>query len=595
MKVKLFSMVVILLINEVSIAQNTWQAQASGLSTALNSVFFIDVHRGWAVGSGGVILTTQNSGITWSTQSSGITTDLNGVFFQDALKGWAVGSAGKILVTDNGGATWTPQTSNTAQNLFKVDFARIDTGWAVGINDAILHTVDGGINWVDQTSTAVPNLYSIDAIDGLNAWICGYSNPSNGKILHTTNGGQNWDVVSTGTSILNSIHFYNTLVGWSVGQNGAILHTTDGGLNWGLQSSGTSESLLDIFALDQDIVWAIGANGTMLYSDNGGSNWQSVNSGLSVTLKDLFFVDSYRGWFCGSAGHIQYNRSSESICMVSYDIDNGRNLIVWDRIPNQKTAYYEIFRYSTGNVYNSIGTLPYNEISEFVDVNSSPETNSERYKIKAVDSLDIESDFSPYHETVNLQASLGVPLSTVVLNWNAYIDESGDFLPNSYQIFRGTTSSNMQLLIELPSSNTSYNDVNVYEPMYYQIVINRSTPCTPSDINNSRASGGPYYQSTSNLEDEGIINSIANLNRSQSFSISPNPADDYFTLTIKDEEIKNTDIEILNLQGQAVKQFKIENLSDRLIDSKLRINTEGLPSGVYMVKIGAFTKRLIIQ
>jgi len=43
-----------------------WQVVASGWD--LNSVFFLDGQRGWAVGSHGTILATQDGGKHWTSQ-----------------------------------------------------------------------------------------------------------------------------------------------------------------------------------------------------------------------------------------------------------------------------------------------------------------------------------------------------------------------------------------------------------------------------------------------------------------------------------------------------------------------------------------------
>ena len=72
---------------------------------------------GFAVGWGGRILHSTDTGIAWTDQGSGTSANLNDVSFaSDALRGIAVGDAGTILWTANGGGpapTPTPSVTPT--------------------------------------------------------------------------------------------------------------------------------------------------------------------------------------------------------------------------------------------------------------------------------------------------------------------------------------------------------------------------------------------------------------------------------------------------------------------------------------------------
>ncbi|MGH9835869.1 MAG: YCF48-related protein, partial [Blastocatellia bacterium] len=71
--------------------------QTSGVTANLRDVFFVDANRGWAVGNGGVILTSNDGGATWTPEQSGVSANLRGVFFVNATTGFAVGDNGAIL------------------------------------------------------------------------------------------------------------------------------------------------------------------------------------------------------------------------------------------------------------------------------------------------------------------------------------------------------------------------------------------------------------------------------------------------------------------------------------------------------------------
>jgi hypothetical protein len=73
-----------------------------------------------AVGGGGLILATSDSGHTWTKQSSGTTTALYAVSFFDDSLGIITGESGTILRTTNGGMAWVkdPQPLALALSLY---------------------------------------------------------------------------------------------------------------------------------------------------------------------------------------------------------------------------------------------------------------------------------------------------------------------------------------------------------------------------------------------------------------------------------------------------------------------------------------------
>jgi photosystem II stability/assembly factor-like uncharacterized protein len=97
----------------------------------LNAVCFVNAERGWAVGSGGGILSTSDGGATWRPQASGVGDDLYDVKFFDESEGWAVGGGGTMLHTKDGGRTWTDARRVTTHALERLFFVG-RRGWAVG-------------------------------------------------------------------------------------------------------------------------------------------------------------------------------------------------------------------------------------------------------------------------------------------------------------------------------------------------------------------------------------------------------------------------------------------------------------------------------
>lgn len=101
----------------------SWSAPAAAPLTANDSGFTKkqDYHavcaRGeqvWIAGSpGGTVWHSPDGGRSWVAQATGLLTPLNDIAFVDSTHGWAVGSLGVILATDDGGRNWRLQRSNS--------------------------------------------------------------------------------------------------------------------------------------------------------------------------------------------------------------------------------------------------------------------------------------------------------------------------------------------------------------------------------------------------------------------------------------------------------------------------------------------------
>ena len=73
---------------------------------------------------------------------------------------------------------------------------------------------------------------------------------------------------------------------------------------------------------------------------------------------------------------------------------------------------------------------------------------------------------------------------------------------------------------------------------------------------------------------------------SSDFSVYPNPARDY--ILIKNERLEGEVIQILDLAGKLIIQSTIQSFENK-------INIEDLESGIYFVKVGTQSEKLIIE
>ena len=115
--------------------------------------------QGWkaAVGDGGTLLETFDDA-SWEVRK--ITDhDLFAVTCIDNEVGWAVGSQGKVLHTEDGGWSWPAQPSGVTSTLRAVSFAFADDdaqiGLAAGDDGTLIATQDGGEHWFFTHTTSV--------------------------------------------------------------------------------------------------------------------------------------------------------------------------------------------------------------------------------------------------------------------------------------------------------------------------------------------------------------------------------------------------------------------------------------------------------
>ena len=107
------------------------QTNPSPYTSVLSAVEVVDADTAFAVGAGGTVVESSDSGDTWKRITVPTTAGLADVFFLDSSHGWAVGDGGIILATLDGGDTWARQVSGTGNSLTDVFFVDAKYGWAV--------------------------------------------------------------------------------------------------------------------------------------------------------------------------------------------------------------------------------------------------------------------------------------------------------------------------------------------------------------------------------------------------------------------------------------------------------------------------------
>ena len=218
----------------------SWQTitlTGSASQRHFNSVFFVDNLNGFVVGGNpsndsiATILKTTDGGDNWQIQKDTFGYWLNSVYFINIDTGFAVGDKGTIYKTTNSGTDWAPISVSGnpgTRDYNSVYFTSSSIGFIVGGNltndsiQTILKTTDCGDTWNIIRDNIAPCLNSVHFYDQTN----GYAVGNSGTVIKTINGGDDWTNVdipgNSDTNSFNSVRFLNSDYGYIVGIYGLI-------------------------------------------------------------------------------------------------------------------------------------------------------------------------------------------------------------------------------------------------------------------------------------------------------------------------------------------------------------------------------------
>ncbi|MBI2967403.1 MAG: T9SS type A sorting domain-containing protein [Bacteroidetes bacterium] len=332
-------------------------------------------------------------------------------------------------------------------------------------------------------------------------------------------------------------------------------------------------------------------SGTAAYAylwSNGQSN--SSATGLCEGTYTLSITDYYGCKGEGNAVVSTYVLPRE-ICLITVDTTSTKNVIVWEKPSATGIDSFFIYR-EIASVFTKIGSVSYNDLSEFTDNTSgvNPNITSYRYKISVHDTCGYESVLSSYHKTIHLQISPNVPTG-VNLDWDDY---SG-FSFAQYRVLRDDfATGNWQVKDSVSAGITSYTDPNTPDSSTRYIVevvhpnVNGCVVTAKIKTYNSSKSNTASMEVNSGIDD--IIPGAGRI------VIFPNPGNGKFNVEIR--EIPPMTI------GAIGREIRVYNALGGIIfrspvDKKLLpVNISDYPAGIYNVQVvsekGYVSKKIII-
>ncbi len=255
---------------------------------------------------------------------------------------------------------------------------------------------------------------------------------------------------------------------------------------------------------------------------------------------------------------VAYPYSGQVICLVTVDLETGKNAIIWEKNDDPGIEFFKVYREAStgGGVYDELAVLPADTLSYYVDMTSQPELKSHKYRVSVVDTCGKESGASLYHKSMLLTTSLGIGVINV--SWSEYEIESTGFGFKYYIIMRGPSSTEIEPFDTIPADNEFYPDGDILKGKYYyyRVAGVMEGECNPTG--KFKAGTGPYSHSLSNLDDNrlqstGIRDEIAAGN---GLRVYPNPFKEKLSLEYNLQDPSNVKIEVYNILGVRVLELQ---------------------------------------
>lgn len=323
-----------------------WEEIELPTRARFNGVWFTDSLNGWIAGGaldtpGGLLGRTRDGGRTWDIRSDvvpamGADFSFGEIQFRDSLQGCVVGTGGVVLVTDDGGRYWRQVRRGRSSTDAMMDLQMLDwrKGWALG-PATIIGTRDGGETWHGLEYNRSENGYlsgrGLAFVDESRGWVVSHA----AQLWRTDDGGDVWTPVKLPLPpgqrpTLNDVTFVDGGHGWIVGEKGTVFATSDGGETWALRSNGIpvervlpkgekprppdilpglddGPSQLDLTAVqfaDPQRGFALGwysdvAESIILGTRDGGATWTTERVAPGQYLHSLHVQDRTHAWAVG--------------------------------------------------------------------------------------------------------------------------------------------------------------------------------------------------------------------------------------------------------------------------------------------------------
>jgi len=283
------------------------------------------------------------------------------------------------------------------------------------------------------------------------------------------------------------------------------------------------------------------------------------------------------------------------ICMVTVDSMSQYNQVIWTKpVPSPIDSFIVYREISTDN-YQKLGAVPYQgALSIFTDTvrmkyfpnTGNPNAGTYRYKLQVVDTCGQFSELSPYHNTIFISNSNGT------FSWiRLYSIEGGSNPVNSYVLMRDDSATgNWHAINSVSGTQYTVNDpaYAVYKDIAkWRVETMWDIICIPTfDITEPAVS-----TSLSNSTSRYPVG-ISETNFSDIFTLSPNPSNGRFTLSVNIDARQPLTVKIYNGHGALL-------VDQTVTGNQHTFDLSKSPDGIYLLQVKnnevLYHTRLVLQ
>lgn len=509
----------------------------------------------------GLYRSTDN-GLTWDSSLAGMDVKCIALSGNNVYAG-TIGNG--VQVSKDNGLNWTgTMAGSQILSLFVKDTKVYAGKWS---NDGVYVSSDTGATWT-QTSLQ----QEVNSFIEMGGVI--YAGTKNNYVFKSTANFTNWTQVDnnlTNPKIREMAVSGNNL--YAATDGGGVYLTKDGGANWTAINTGLYIPYIMTLEVVGTSVYA--GTGTIFRTQNEGIKWKEVNHcmpyALEVNTLVLIGNDLYAGTESGLwKADINAIQEKVEVCMVTVD-DQNKNEVVWEKpVSTDLDSFYIYKETNVTDVYAVIGRQKHTELSSFVDTTSHPEVQSNKYKVSYNTNCGLPLVMSDHHKTMHLAITQGMGNT-----WNLIWDPYTGYTVSTYNIYRGTSPSNLQLIGSVSGGNTQYSDLNPPAGfVYYRVEV-----VSPSACNTSKT----FNSSLSNIASNATTGVEGTINKEIAVSLYPNPAREQLSIYLNLPQATDISVQVTDLAGKELMHVTSQVFTSG--EHQIALNTGNLANGMYLVNI----------